>query len=88
MKPKSCSRCGSPAEFSICVLLSTIGKPGRQQKCTASIPYCNACLKGLIDELSTLTPPALSERVNTAFTAIVGHSQTQSEPIPHFQETP
>ncbi len=65
MKPKPCSLCGQPADVSFIILASTLGISPRQQKSSAAIPFCTACLRtaadrntpdhhqGLIDALTT-----------------------------------
>ena len=80
MAAKLCSRCGCAADFGINVLLSTIGRPSRQQKCSASSPLCRACLGKLISDLRTLSSASLGERVNEAYTAIASPSQDRSHP--------
>ncbi len=76
---KSCSQCPAPAEYSLCFLLSSVGRSKRQQKCTASVPFCNACIQRLFAEIGTTAPSALIQPVRAAYTAIASHSETRRE---------
>jgi hypothetical protein len=78
MTAKLCNRCEAAADFGINVVVSTIGKPSRQQKCSASVPLCRGCLERLIGELGTLSPSSLGQSVNTAYTAIASQSENKS----------
>lgn len=78
MAAKPCSRCGAPAAFSLAFLLSTVGRTPRQQKCTASVPFCNACIQGLCEALGSAAPSALVQPLKNAHTAIGATSDEQS----------
>ena len=74
MVAKLCSQCGTPADFSVCYLLSTIGRAKRQQKCTASVPFCGLCFRRLLSQLATAAPASLVRPLSAAYTAMAGHS--------------
>jgi hypothetical protein len=68
--PKQCSRCESPAELSLCFLLSTVGRANRLQKCSRGTLLCNRCMRGLLTSLARVTPRGVQSRLVEAYTTI------------------
>src|SRR3954463_4671946 len=48
MRPKPCSHCGHPADFSFVILASTLQVRPRQQQSSASVPFCRFCIEAAI----------------------------------------
>jgi hypothetical protein len=81
MTLRSCNQCGSPAAFSLCNLLSTVGVSPRQQKCSIVTPYCAACIQRLLKLLETsglLPLQKLSQPLREAYTALADSSTIAS----------
>jgi hypothetical protein len=73
MKPSLCS-CGERAEFSICVLVSTLGVRPRRQKFGGAQVSCAACIQRLVAERWMQSAGAVQEALTSAYTAINGDS--------------
>jgi len=80
-KGKPCSERGAPAQFSLVVVLSTLGVTPRTQKCARAILRCKSCLQALLAGLKDHASPSLAESLSQAFTAIAGTSgRTEDHP--------
>ena len=77
MKPALCS-CGARAEFSICVLISTLGVRPRRQKCGRGQLFCAVCIQRLIAKQWMECTGAVQQSLRTAYTAIAGDSRDAS----------
>ncbi len=42
---KHCIHCEHDAEYSVCAIVSTLGRANRQQRCSSSLALCGACLQ-------------------------------------------
>jgi hypothetical protein len=78
MTLRSCSKCGNPAAFSLCHLISTVAVTPRKQKCGTATLFCSACIQRLVrllesSEHSDLQP--LSQPLGEAYTALVTASE-------------
>jgi hypothetical protein len=73
MTLQSCNRCGRPAELTVSLLISTVGRSPRQQKCGESVHFCRECLRVWIVEIGSIEPRTLERSAWRAYTAIVGH---------------
>jgi hypothetical protein len=63
---KSCSNCSQRAQFSLNVLISSLG--GRRiQKTTRAVLFCSDCINELTERLCS---DALSQAVNNALTVL------------------
>ncbi len=80
METKRCARCLRRAEFSVCFLLSTLGRSPRQQKCTAAVSFCAACIQDISQAMGIVALPALIEPLRQAYTALTRCSGNQSDP--------
>jgi hypothetical protein len=49
MKPALCP-CGASAEYSVCVLVSTLSVRPRRQKCGHAQLFCASCIQSLVAE--------------------------------------
>ena len=96
MDAKPCSRCVVPL-ITLSGLLSKYRTKPRQQKCTTSISFCNACIHALIGAIGSIAPVDLIEPLREAYTAFSGysydHSQSKSNPDsaaldPEFRSKP
>jgi hypothetical protein len=75
--PKSCSRCGLAAEFSLCLHLSTVGRTPRQQKCMPGVLLCIPCIQAVAESLEVVVPSGLSHSLSGTYTAMATHSAQQ-----------
>lgn len=66
MRPKPCSLCGQPADFSFVILASTLRISPRRQKSSTSIPICNSCLRRPAERNSPDHHQGLSDALTTA----------------------
>jgi hypothetical protein len=66
---KSCSYCSKPAQYSLGVVLSTVGTSPRLQKCSPVVLFCSDCLNEL-SETECLCTTGLRKAVNSAYTAL------------------
>jgi hypothetical protein len=71
MKPALCS-CVAWAEFSICVLVSTLGIRPRRQKCGGAQLFCAVCIQRLLAEQWMECAGAVQQSLTSAYTAIKG----------------
>ena len=80
MKPSLC-RCGGRAEYSVCVLVSSLGVRPRRQKCGRSQSFCTACIRRLVEERSGMAS-GIQESLTEAYTAIANTLGKESHPQP------
>jgi hypothetical protein len=66
----NCNRCGCKSEYSICSVISTLGKSPRRQKSTMSVPFCEDCLGHLVEERANRLPPAYRSALGSAYSAL------------------
>jgi hypothetical protein len=69
MRPPLC-HCGAPAEYSICVLVSSLGVRPRRQKCGFAHTFCAACIQKLLYERWSVDASGVRESLRQAYTAI------------------
>ena len=81
MDRKPCSLCGLPSQFSLACLLSTIGQKPRKQKCTRSVLFCVACIRGFCEALATMAPNQLLGSLVKAYTALAPKPLQGSDPL-------
>jgi hypothetical protein len=79
MKPSIC-RCGALAEYSACVLLSTLRLRPRQQKCGPAQALCAACIQKLLSERWSVDASGVQESLRQAYTAIADCLEAKSNP--------
>ena len=79
MKPPLC-RCGARAQYSVCVLASTLGLRPRRQKCGRGVAFCAACIQKLLSERWSMNARGIQESLREAYTSIAGHSGAESNP--------
>jgi hypothetical protein len=74
MKPPLCS-CGAPADYSVCVLVSSLGVRPRQQKCGRAQLFCASCiLRRLVQRCADRGASGVQESLRSAYTALLGSS--------------
>jgi hypothetical protein len=78
MKPSS-RGCGARAEYSVCVLASSLGVRPRRQQCGHAQTFCGACIQRLPDDRSGI-PSGIQESLTQAYTAIANTLETESHP--------
>ena len=71
---KSCSNCSQRAQFSLNVLISSLGGK-RVQKTTRAVLFCSECLDELTERLCSDT---LSQAVNNVLTVLKDRLNTRS----------
>ena len=71
---KSCSNCRQPVEYSLVVILSSVGVSPRLQKSSVAVSFCDDCLQELSERLCS---DMLRKAVNNAYTEL---NQRSSEP--------
>ena len=72
---KLCSVCSQSADFSINVLVSTVGVSKRLQETSRAMLFCDACLQKSSDRLYSNT---LRKAVNNALTQLKTHLRERS----------
>lgn len=77
MKAPLC-RCGARAEYSVCVLVSTLGLRPRRQKCGRADVFCAACIQKLLFDRWRMDASGLRESLGNAYTAIAECSEAES----------
>jgi hypothetical protein len=79
MSRKLCNRCENPAEFSICFVVSTVGRSPRNQKCTETLSLCTACIQNVCGGLRLIAPPRLAESLQAAYTTFTSPCEMFSD---------
>jgi hypothetical protein len=78
---KLCSCCSMPAQYSLALLLSTVGTSRRIQKCSPVVLFCNDCVHAL-RENELWGTNALCHAFNRAYTAIKqGFNERSGAPV-------
>jgi hypothetical protein len=86
--PKACSCCDSPADLSLCLLASTVGRAYRLQKCSESTAVCKSCMQGLLAKLANVLPSEILVRFRAAYTAICAAPGARSDCAPGLRKEP
>ncbi len=81
MKAPLC-RCGARAEYSVCVLVSSLGLRPRRQKCGRAEVFCAACIQKFLSKRGSMDASGLQESLRNAYTSIAERSGSES--IPHI----
>lgn len=74
MKRPLCS-CGRPAEYSLCVLVSTLAVRPRRQKCGRAQLLCASCMRELVNKQCHHTASGVLESLRSAYTALLEISE-------------
>src|SRR4051812_32457365 len=77
MRPKPCSHCGDPADFSFVILASTLQVRPRQQQSSAAVPFCHCCIQAALSSCTITLPGSLRSPLTDALTTAL-HALTQS----------
>jgi len=98
---KSCSCCSRPAEYSLALILSTVGVSPRMQRCFPVVLFCKSCIHALAKEECWWGSTALFKALQCAYTATEEYSsdrlnpcaansvaRTEAEDKPHLLESP
>jgi hypothetical protein len=64
---KLCSNCSQPAQFSMNIIVSTVGVSKRLQQSSPAVLLCDACIQKSSDRLHS---SALRKAVNNAYTKL------------------
>jgi len=73
---KSCIQCGRSAEYSICSIISTVGRPDRKQQCSVAVPLCDDCLQGAFHSGGAECLVVLRESLKHALDALTARLTT------------
>ena len=79
MNPSYC-RCGARAEYSVCVLVATLGLRPRRQKCGRAQVFCAACIQKRLSGRWSMDASGIQESLREAYTAIADASGAESNP--------
>jgi hypothetical protein len=79
MKRSNC-RCGAPAQYSFCVLVSSLGVSRRRQKCGIAQACCTACIQKLFSERWIDHAREVQESLEQAYTAIAERLRAEAHP--------
>jgi len=79
MKRPVCS-CGEPAEYSLCVLVSTLAVRPRRQKCGRARLLCAACMRELVNNQCHHAASGVLESLRSAYTALLRFSESLVHP--------
>jgi len=97
---KSCSCCSQPAEYSLALILSTVGVSPRIQRCSPVVLFCKTCIHALATEECWWGSIALSNALQRVYTATTQDSSDRPNPCsatsvvrteedePHLHEPP
>lgn len=75
MRP-CCSKCGGPAEYTLNVIVSTLGISPRGQQTSKIVPFCSACMSTLFETSVPKVVRVFLEVVNTAYTTLTDAIKT------------
>lgn len=75
---KHCIQCHGQAEYSVCSIISTVGRTSRQQRCTSSVAFCGTCLQKLCTSGGAESLSPLAEALRTALEALTMQSVKRS----------
>ena len=78
MTANTCHRCQRAAEFSVSLLISTVGKSPRQQKCGESVHFCGDCIRLWMVHIGSVEPRTVERSARRAYTAIVANCRNRS----------
>jgi hypothetical protein len=59
MTAQSCNHCGRPAESTVSLLISTVGRSPPQQRCGESVHFCSDRLPLWIVEIGPIEPSTI-----------------------------
>ena len=62
---KLCSNCSEPAQFSVIIIVSSVGVSPRVQKASPAVLFCNDCLREFSERLCS---DDMQNAVNNAYT--------------------
>jgi hypothetical protein len=98
---KSCSCCSQPVEYSLALVLSTVGISPRIQRCSPVVLFCKSCIHALATEECWWGSTTLCNALQRAYTATQQDSsdrlnacpansvaRTEEEDKPHLVESP
>ena len=74
---KSCSYCSQPAQYSLTVLLSTVGISSREQQSSRVVLFCHDCLEELCESECWGTED-VQKAVNNAYTTLIQRLRARS----------
>lgn len=74
---KSCSYCSQPAQYSLTVLLSTVGVSSREQQSSRVVLFCDDCLRELCESECWGTED-VQKAVNKAYTTLIQRLRARS----------
>ena len=77
---RSVCRCGTPAAYSICMLVSSLGISPRRQKCGVARPFCAACIQKLLHEQWPDQALNVQQSLREAYTGVAEHLRAESYP--------
>jgi len=77
---KSCSCCSRPAEYSLALILSTVGVSPRIQQCSPVVLFCKSCIHALGTEECWWGSAALFSALQHVYTAIKQSSSDRLNP--------
>ena len=69
MKTSQCI-CGARAEYSVCVLVSTLGVRPRHQKCGRAQLFCASCMQQLLAKQWNHGASGMKESLSSAYTEL------------------
>lgn len=76
---KHCLLCERPAEFSLCMIVSTLGVSNRRQKSTTALSFCASCLQRVLAEGEVGSTVCLRRALSEAYRALTQHSLGATE---------
>ena len=77
---KLCSCCSQPAEYSLALIVSTVGVSPRMQRCSPVVLFCKSCIHALATEECWWASADLSNALQSAYTAIKQDSSETLNP--------
>jgi hypothetical protein len=65
-----CNGCKSESQYSVCSVVSTLGRSPRRQRSTRSVPFCESCFEKLVRGESDQPPREYRTALNAAYIAV------------------
>ena len=78
---KSCSCCSQPAEYSLALIVSTVGVSPRTQRCSPVVLFCKSCIHALANEECWWASTDLFNALQHAYTGIKQDSSDRLNPF-------
>ena len=66
----NCNGCESESQYSVCSVVSTLGRSPRRQRTTSSVRFCENCLEKFVNGEGNQPPREYRTALNAAYIAV------------------